>query len=67
MDEPYPVEDEDFHATCRTCDAEHDAIGACATCGYPVFRDCGGDVLHVDVGAVYERRHGRHLPTLAVT
>jgi hypothetical protein len=49
---------------CPTCGNDHDVIGTCATCGHLVYRDCEGDLLHVDYTDVFTRRHGEHLATI---
>jgi hypothetical protein len=49
---------------CVTCDAEHDVIGTCSTCGHLVYRDCEGDLLHVDYADRFTRKHGEHVATI---
>lgn len=49
---------------CPTCDAQHDVVGTCIVCRNLIYRDCAGDLLHVDDADVFTSREGDHAARL---
>ncbi len=49
---------------CPTCEAQHDVVGTCTVCRNLVYRDCDGDLLHVDYADVFTSRDGDHAARL---
>lgn len=53
------------YPACPTCDDDHEICGTCSVCGYLVYEDCEGDLLHADFSEVFARKNGDHTAELA--